>query len=463
MNIGYPAFVLIILLAVGIPLAIIRPYKAFLLGCLLIVAGSADEFNATRTSFLGPYLNLKDACVLIGLLGLFVDRWNNKSRVVIPQVLALILFALFVGAMQSFARFGWAYNTVRATSWALAFPIGLFLGANFVNSPHRAKLLIGALLAGVILAALQHCWLVIITQRSFWVDATNYNMIRSIDFLAGGVTPVFLAVAIVWKLPKRPLFKTLYLAAGGLLVLGVFLTQTRSIWFALAATVPVVFLLFEQRRRLVSSLRNSIIVFAACTLAFGAFSKMSPNLDPFGIISHRLFRLDDTSEHDSSAGSRIRAYTTELQHWYEGTLVFGRGLSFFQNMDFGRGSAETRIAFGHAGHATYLSQLGLVGLCVYSIYLPLSIIRRARTIWLYDEDPGNRYLSLLGGGCIIYLSFLHAMSSSLLAPDSFAPGVLCGGVWALSQKFQVQKPVVGIYANNRRLSRGLRTCAEKQA
>jgi len=70
---GYPAIFIIITLALGIPLAILKPYEAFLLSILLLTAGDAVMFNRTRTTLLGPYLNLGDVCVLILYEGAFAN------------------------------------------------------------------------------------------------------------------------------------------------------------------------------------------------------------------------------------------------------------------------------------------------------------------------------------------------------------------------------------------------------
>jgi len=453
---GYSQVFILVIFVIGIPLAMVRPYGVFLFSCMLMVAGSRFAFISTRTAFFGPYLNMGDACVLIALLGLVVDKWQNKARFSLPSLLIVILSVLFVAAMQSFAKLGWTYYTLRAVRWSMAFPIGLFLGVNFVNSPRRAKFLIGAILAGVVLAALQHCRQVAVIQQTLIVDSANHVSYRTIDFIAGGVPCAFLLAGMIWKFPKALPKRLLFLAVGSLLVISLFLNQTRSIWFALIAAVPVTLIVFQQNHRFVLVFRDFILSILVCIIALGIFNKITTETNLVEIATDRIFRLLDTSEHASTADSRIRAFKTELHQWYKGTLFFGRGLQYFQNMDFGRSSPEIRIAYGHLGYVTYLSQLGLIGLFVYGVYLPLSIVRRARIIWLQrDNDSSSRYLALLGGGCIIYLSIMFLMSSSLLGLDSFAPGILGGSVLALSQRFTVQRAAVRTYRNNYRFVRAL--------
>jgi len=58
----------------------LKPYEAFLLATLLLTAGNAETFNQTRTTTLGPYLNLSDACLLVALVAVLFDRlYTNKS------------------------------------------------------------------------------------------------------------------------------------------------------------------------------------------------------------------------------------------------------------------------------------------------------------------------------------------------------------------------------------------------
>ena len=67
---GYPSFILYLILLVGIPLALSRPFKAFLMITFVLAAADANAFTYTRTKFLGPYFNANDACLLIVLLAI---------------------------------------------------------------------------------------------------------------------------------------------------------------------------------------------------------------------------------------------------------------------------------------------------------------------------------------------------------------------------------------------------------
>ena len=88
---------------------------------------------------------------------------------------------------------------------------------------------------------------------------------------------------------------------------------------------------------------------------------------------------------------------------------------------------------GHLGYVTYLSQFGLLGLFVYGIYLPLSVIKYSRNVWLNGRLPIERYVALLAGSCMIFNSITFIMSSSFIGLGSFVPGILTGSIWVLAR------------------------------
>ena len=50
---GYPQLTIVLVLGLGIPLAFVRPYAAFLLATFLLTAGHVTLFNQTRLAGLG--------------------------------------------------------------------------------------------------------------------------------------------------------------------------------------------------------------------------------------------------------------------------------------------------------------------------------------------------------------------------------------------------------------------------
>jgi hypothetical protein len=131
--------------------------------------------------------------------------------------------------------------------------------------------------------------------------------------------------------------------------------------------------------------------------------------------------------------TRENAFRAEFGDWMGGTLVFGRGLSYYQNVDNPEDDAR-HIAFGHLGYVTYLSQLGLIGLLVYGIYFPLSIIHDGRFLWRHALFPAVRYLGLLTTASVLSMSIAFVMSSSFLAVGVTGTGAIYGAAWSMARR-----------------------------
>jgi len=428
---GYPAIFIIITLALGIPLAILKPYEAFLLSILLLTAGDAVMFNRTRTTLLGPYLNLGDVCVLVAIMALFIGRYYTKEPLRIPQVVALLLFVLIIAAVQSFYKLGWTYETARAFRWALDVPIAFLVGVNLVTSTKRAKKLIGALVIGAMIAALQHLFFAWSIWSSKSLSMETYNLMRTITFWAGCMPSAFLLTAVVWKLPADPVKKALFLSLGVLFLATIFLNQTRSLWIATVATVPLLLVLFKKKHRLLSMVRLGVLIIAIFFVMGLVCQRVLPGLDVFELATERIERLLERDATTTGTATRERAFVAETDGWLKGTLILGRGLCFFQTIE--NPKDEKHIAFGHLGYVTYLSQLGLIGLLIYGLYFPLTVVRSGLWLWRFGDLPVLRYVGLLGTASVICLSIMFTMSAQFLSPGYFGPAVLYGSMWSLSR------------------------------
>ena len=435
-ELGYPAVLIVGVLTVGLPLAIVRPYFAFLFATLVLTAGNADLFNATRFMALGPYLNLGDVCLLVALAALMFDTFHRNKPLRLPNVVLLLLLVLSIAAWQSLWMLGWTYETARAFRWGVQFPLAFLLAANLVDTPLRAKQFLGALLAGVILAALQHLLFVSVVGSVRAVVMQEFHLVRSIAFLAGGMPVAFVLTWTVWKMPVSVRKQALYLMVGTLLLVSILFTQTRSVWFAAVAAVPCLLVLFQKRTGVMITLRLGVLVFFVAT-ATGLVSRfVAPKLDIYEVMIQRTVRTFQEDPREAQTSSRISQLTVEMDSWLQGTLILGRGLYFFQTVD--RGEGPEKIAFGHLGYVTYLSQLGLLGLFIYGFYLPFSVVRDSRRMWRHGGLSVFRYLGLLGAASIIYLSLQFLMSSSFLGITYFAPGTLYGAVWVLARSTRRQ-------------------------
>jgi len=427
---GHPSIFIYLVLVIGFVLVLFRPYKAFLLVVVLLAAGNAAMFNQTRTAILGPYLNLSDACILIALIALFFDKFRFGKPIFVPQVVPVLLFILTIAALQSFWKLGWTYETARAYRWGLEVPIAYFIGANMVTSCKRAKPLVAALLCGAALAAIQHLFFIVTVWQSRSLNMQSYELMRTIAYNCGRISVAFLLTGLIWKLPAIMWKRILYLMVAILFLTSLLLDQSRSAWLATAGAVPCLLVFLKRRNRVVNVMRFGIIVVLMFFAMAWVCQQVMPGLDISDMATHRIKLLFEDNTRNIHMGTRERAFKVEMSSWLNGTLIFGRGLYFYQTIRNPESHTE-RIAFGHLGYVTYLSQLGVIGLLAYGFYLPARVIRDGRWLWSHGDLPILRYMGLLGTASIICLSIIFLMSSHFLRLGYFGPGVLYGSMWSL--------------------------------
>jgi hypothetical protein len=436
---GYPPVVILAVLGIGVPLLLFRPYGGFLFAVLLLTAGHFHMFNKTRPIGLGPYLNLNDVCVLLALMACYVDRVAGRKPVRIPQIVALMLSVVVIAGAQSAWVFGWTHTTQGLLRGALDFPIAFLLAANLVDSTERARKLLWTLVAAVVLAAGQHVLFVAHTWATKSLSLETYAAMRTIGYWAGCLPSAFLLTAVVWPAPRSPVLKVLRLAAGVLLLATIFLNQTRSLWLATLATVPLLMLALRRTNWLAVSARLAVSG-VVIVLALGFLcQRLIPGLDIGVVMKGRLTSVLERDPRLSGMGTRQRAFGVEMASWMQGTMLFGRGLGFFQGIENPEDGAH-EVAFAHLGYVTYLSQLGVVGFLVYGVLLPLLVLRNGLTLWKYGREPVLRFLGGLGTASIISMSIMFVMSSHLLGFTYFSTGVLYGALWALVRHGQLDAP-----------------------
>lgn len=444
---SYPQFTIFLVLLLGIGLALLRPYAAFLFSVLLLTAGHVDRFNQTRLPGLGPYFNLGDACLFVALVAFFLDTIGHRKAVRIPQIVMAMFFVLVFSAVQSLWKLGGTYETLRACRWAIQFPVCFLLGANMVDSADRGRKLVMALLAGAVLAALQH----LLFAASLWqtksLNLASYERMRTIGFWAGCMPSAFLVTGVLAVRPRGMLQTVFYVAVGLLFAASLFLNQTRSLWMATACAVPGLAFLFMRRRAIAALLRVGVIgVLTVFTLAW-VCERIMPGLSVLSIATDRIERLFDQDQANVHMGTRERAFNAEMASWADGTLLFGRGLCFFQTVKRSDDYSKI-IAYNHLGYVTYLSQMGLIGLLVYGFYVPFGVLQNARSLWSGSDEASLRSVALLGGASIICLSLMFVASSHFLGLGYEAPAVLYGSLWVLARASRADS--VGMLAEEER-------------
>jgi hypothetical protein len=243
------------------------------------------------------------------------------------------------------------------------------------------------------------------------------------------MSSAFLVTVAIWKLPAKMWKKILLIMAGVLFLISVVMNQTRSLWLATAGAVPCLLLLFSKRNRLVNIMRFGIVAVLIVLATAWLSQYLLPGFDASEVIAERA---DTLLTQEAHMGPRERAFKVEMGSWLNGTLIFGRGLSFMQTITNPE-DYQRRMAFGHLGYVTYLSQMGLIGLLAYGLYFPLMVLRDGRFLWWHSDLSVIRYMGLLGTASIVSLSIVFAMSSHFLMLGYFPSGALYGSMWSLAR------------------------------
>jgi hypothetical protein len=233
-------------------------------------------------------------------------------------------------------------------------------------------------------------------------------------------------------MPKlNPKDRIIVISACILFVVSILLNQTRSIWLSSVAALPVALMLFRPKNIIykIVAWPTMLIVLYICVLVITEL--IMPEIDLIGITIDRLAGLNTRYY----TFTRLLSFQLEMDAWLNGTLIFGRGLAFFSNYQ------EIRIiAWGHLGHVTTLAQLGLIGLGVYSFYLPITIIKSSRTLWKHATNE-IKFLGLLAGTSMIWFWICFIMSNSFLAHHMVA-GIIFGAVWKQARLIKSQEEKV---------------------
>jgi hypothetical protein len=409
----YPSFILYLILLIGIPLAIKRPFKAFIMIAFLFAAADAKAFTFTRTPFLGPYFNVNDACLLIALTAMLCYTSLRIKEIQFPNVTKWILLVLLIGFVQSWYVMGWTYEVLRALRWAVNLPVYFIIAATMVDKEEKIKPLLIALFLGSVVSTFEHFTFIRSRIDTYGEYITSF---RSIAFLNPGV--FFVIASIIWIPKLKTNIKIILTGASILFITSILLNQTRSIWFSTVVTLPVALMLFRPKNVHIKLITWPFILTTLSIAILLSAELITPEVNLINMIIVRL--QDLASEYHTF--TRLLAFELEINAWLKGTLIFGRGLFFFSqytHLDY--------IAWGHLGHVSTLSQLGIIGLVVYSFYLPLTIIKASRKLWIQASGE-VKYFGLFAGGSIIWYWICFFMSNSFLSQHVIT-GIIFGTVW----------------------------------
>ncbi|MDH4027217.1 MAG: hypothetical protein OEU95_00100 [Nitrospirota bacterium] len=418
---GYPGFILYLILLFGIPLALTRPFRAFLLVTFILAAANSKAFTFTRTDLLGPYFNAHDACLLVALAGISPYILFQIKKIQVPDITKWIIAVLLIGFVQSWFVMGGTYETLRALRWAINLPVYFIIAATMVDNNKKVRYLLLALFLGSIVSAVEHIVFVRSAIEHSRFSINNVGEFRTIAYRSPGIW--FLLASLVW-LPKfRGIDRKLLFGAGILFAISVVLNQTRSIWISSIAALPASFLLFKNRMKNIRTILIPLMFIVITASAMFLLPHITREIDPINIITERLETFSDPDIRYLTTITRISALEREIDAWSSGTLILGRGLAYFMPLH----APNDHIAWGHLGHVTTLAQLGLVGFAIYSIYLPFTVVTACRKLWRHNSYE-IKYFGLLAGTTMIASWICFLMSDSFLAQHA-TEGIIFGAAW----------------------------------
>lgn len=435
---GYPTLAIGIILLIGIPLALLRPFAGFIFSVGLIAAGDMARFTLTRTDILGPYFNAHDATLVVALVATVSHAWSNRQRVAIPGIaLAMVAIVVVAYGQSVLVERIDDYFALRALRWAMTLPAYIFMGATFATSEERIETLMYALFWGSVLSGIQHIAFAIDALDALASGPQSLEELRNMAFRSPGIW--LLLAGAVW-LP-RPLRIPIAVAAagGGLFAASIFLNQTRSIWISFFATVPIIMLFFSQAGTFKRVFRLLMVGMAIALTVTVVIAVATPEVRMSELLSGRLDSLLEEDTRYLTTITRATSIERELFEWMEGSLVLGRGLYFFQPFYSEGVFDDLTVAWGHVGHITILSQLGLVGLVIYSIALPAYALRWSLLLWS-EGSAIDRFLGLLCAACTISTWILFCMSDSFINQNHAAEAIIFGAAWSRFRYYQVTRP-----------------------
>ena len=426
MQSGYPNALIYLLLLAGVPTAIIRPKWAFLGAVFVLTASNAWMMTMTRTVLLGPYFNANDACLLVTIIAAF-----SAGLVRIPRIVWMLVGVLMLGFVQSWVVLGWKYEVLRSLRWAMTLPICFVVAANLVGKEEDVRPLLSVLVWGSVAASVQH---LLFTQAqlgpSSYITEHDIALARTIAFSNPGVW--FMLSWLIWK-PKINIWPTpLLVVFSVFFAASIILNQSRSIWLASVACLPIVALWMRRHSKGGHRLVGPLLGGLSIIFSFFIIELLIPALEVGRIVSARIGTLTSEEQRQITTMSRQLALNLELSAWSEGTWVFGRGLTFFLPQYGATVEGTHRVAWGHLGHVTILAQLGLVGLLVYSVQLPIEVIRHGRNL-LERTDDHVRFFGLLAVTCMTWSWICFFFSDSFLGSHA-SDGFIFGAAWGICRQ-----------------------------
>lgn len=424
-QITYPQFSFIAFGIIGFIFLFINPKYNY---WLTIFYFSSRELRAavfTRLEPFGPYLNLDDFMLLIMLISSL--KFSKFKKISLPQPVILIIICfigsiLIVGVNNKFT-----YEVLREHKAALYFLLGIFLSYHFIKSEKDLEKFLKVLFIGSMVASIQYLLFTKVRLESLTTE-NIYGSIRSVGFMALIPSIIISSFFLRVKWLESIRVKIIYFLGLSLMLVNIFLSQTRSIYFAILLTVIIIFLLRKEFKSK-SLLITSIIVSFMLYIIFDQYlTFVNINELMFG----RIQLLSDSTTTDITTLGRLNAAQIEFNAFLSSNLFFGNGLGFHY---FLPEANNPYISWGHIGHIAYLARLGLFGFFIYSIYIPLKSYYSLSKININElKFNYSKIFIVLGTSLIISDWIQFWMSASYLGVGAFLSGAVIGIIWALKDK-----------------------------
>ena len=329
--------------------------------------------------FVTELVLLAASALAIARLGVKRSLHLVTSRIpMIPLVVLWIAGA--VAVFRGLGDFGASFTVddVGLVEYSVLLPIVALV----VSSTDRLEVLLRALVIGAIGG--------IIVFGVSDVAARIWGYAGNVVPLQGLASGLYMSLFVVWiasMLAHRQALKWPYLALGGMAMVLIVLTTTRSVWVAGIASLGVVALLAPRGRRLKSAIAVGLAVAVAGSAAYAVeavYGKPLIFAEATGVV-RGVAQADDGEEGDGGPATTATTATTAEAanaHWRlavwselltrsrEAPILgagFGRPMSFLwgeRKYDFRDGLPGTGVDVSgpHNGFIEILYRMGIVGL-----------------------------------------------------------------------------------------------------
>jgi hypothetical protein len=429
-SVGYPPIVFYVSALIGIILILYRPYWAF---SFSVFALSARNFHAavhTRIGLFGPYVNLNDLLLWIALFAMLRELFLTKRKPWSPKLLSLIFLLIFVGANQSFIKYGFDPRVLRSVWHVLIFPILFLTAANLVTSERRATLFFGALLLGSVAAAFQH--IVFFGVASSSTLSGGAPFVRVISYLSNGGVYILTCLLLIEFKPAAIGLKTIfYYVAVIAISLSVILSLTRGLYiFIIVGLVAIPIILHKKFVLTKGFFKFGVAFLIGILVVF----YLLPTVNIWKNFVGRIDTLVSKEQRQESYAARERGAQTEFGFWLNSSLILGIGVSLPPRLLSGPEEADIGALY-HVALSAYLAHFGIAGLLLYALWLPLATMKRARSLYYKVGSNHIKILSILAIVCALMDIVELGGSYHQLWATSHAAGLIYGMFWGVYHSF----------------------------